>query len=114
MFTLVTFVPPSHTEAVLDALFAAGAGRFRNYDRCAFVSRGEGRFRPVDDAVPFLGEKGKEETVTEDRIECLVAGEFTEAALKALRVAHPYEEPAVYLYKLDSRCLGGASAGQDF
>jgi len=47
LYTLVTFVPPDHTETLLNALFAAGAGRVGNYDRCAFVARGEGRFRPL-------------------------------------------------------------------
>jgi hypothetical protein len=30
-----------------------------------------------------------------------VAGENLEAVLTALRRAHPYEEPAVYVYKID-------------
>ena len=105
MLTLVTFVPPDYTEKLLEALFAAGAGRLGAYDRCAFVSRGEGRFRPVSGADPFLGETGKDERVIEDRIECMVAEEAVDSVMKALREPHPYEEPAVYLYKVDDRCL---------
>lgn len=107
MRTLVTFVPAASTEAVLEALFAAGAGRLGDYDRCAFVVRGEGRFRPLAGADPAIGRVGADERVAEDRLECLVADDLADAALAALRRSHPYEEPAVYLYALDDRCLGG-------
>lgn len=105
MFVLVTFVPPSATETVLDALFAAGAGKYGNYDRCAFVSDGEGRFRPLAGSSPFIGTPGADERLTENRIELLVADEATDRVLAALRQSHPYEEPAVYLFKLDERAL---------
>jgi hypothetical protein len=107
MRTLVTFVPAASTEAVLEALFAAGAGRLGDYDRCAFVVRGEGRFRPLAGADPAIGRVGADERVAEDRLECLVADENVDAAIAALRRSHPYEEPAVHLYALDDRCLGG-------
>lgn len=111
MFTLVTFVPADSTEAVLEALFSAGAGRLGDYDRCAFVVRGEGRFRPLAGADPAIGRIGADEKVAEDRIECLVVDVLADAAVEALRRAHPYEEPAVYLYALDERCLGGGGRG---
>jgi len=110
LYTLVTFVPPSHTQALLEALFAAGAGRVGNYDRCAFTVRGEGRFRPLVGSSPFIGSPGTDERVEEDRIELAVSGRFVDASLAALRAAHPYEEPAVYLYRLDDRCLEGSQA----
>lgn len=105
-FVLVTFVPVKHREALLEAIFSAGAGRYGNYGRCAFVCPGEGRFRPDPGSRPYLGEPGVDERTAEDRIECLVGNDQVEAVLEALRSAHPYEEPAVYLYALDPRCLG--------
>ncbi|MBN1960803.1 MAG: NGG1p interacting factor NIF3 [Deltaproteobacteria bacterium] len=104
MFTLVTFIPIAHTEKVLEAIFSAGAGKQGNYEHSCFVVRGEGRFRPLADAQPFVGVINQDEHVIEDRIECLVTEEYIEAVLNALRVAHPYEEPAIYVYKLDPRC----------
>lgn len=109
MYALVTFVPPGSREGLLEALFAAGAGRFGTYERCAFVSPGLGRFRPLAGARPTIGTPGLDARVSEDRIECLVVDEAVDAALAALRSAHPYEEPAVYLVRLDERCLGGSA-----
>jgi len=105
MYRLVTFVPSESTEALLEAMFAAGAGRIGDYERCAFVSRGEGRFRPLENASPAIGEAGRDERVVEDRIELVLADGFVDAVLEALRAAHPYEEPAVYLDSLDPRCI---------
>ncbi|MEJ5188461.1 NGG1p interacting factor NIF3 [Treponema sp. J25] len=101
LYTLVSFVPPEYTEKLLEALFDAGAGKLGAYDHCAFVSAGVGRFRPLPGSDPFIGQEGKDELVREDRVELVVAGENLEAVLTALRRAHPYEEPAVYVYKID-------------
>lgn len=105
MFVLVTFVPPAETEQVLAALFAAGAGVYGAYDHCAFVSPGEGRFRPLAGSSPFIGTVGEDERVAENRIELLVPDSAVDQVLQALRQSHPYEEPAIYLYPLDSRAL---------
>ncbi|MCX8014228.1 MAG: NGG1p interacting factor NIF3 [Rectinema sp.] len=104
-YVLVTFVPPDHREKVLNALFAAGAGKIGAYDRCAFVSRGTGRFRPVAGADPFSGTVGEDSFEEEERIELVVEEEVVEAAVAVLRDAHPYEEPALYLWALDPRCM---------
>ena len=104
MYVLTFFVPPDHAEAVLEVLFEAGAGRIGDYERCAFTVRGEGRFRPRVGASPFLGIPGRDERVPEDRIELVLADELVDPVLTALRAAHPYEEPALYLIRLDDRC----------
>ena len=41
---LVTYVPESHVDAVVDALAEAGAGRIGSYERCAFGAPGTGTF----------------------------------------------------------------------
>ena len=56
-------IPATHTDEVLAALFAAGAGAVGDYRECAFVLRGEGRFRPVDGAHPTIGTVGEAERV---------------------------------------------------
>ena len=107
---LVVFVPDAAAESLLEALFAAGAGRFGNYDRCAFALRGEGRFRPLAGSHPAIGHApaaaagtkgaagaaGYDEHVAETRLELLVPDEAVEAVTAALRAVHPYEEPAFY------------------
>ena len=39
---LVVFVPREALDSVREALFAAGAGRIGNYERCSFYTMGEG------------------------------------------------------------------------
>lgn len=44
---------------------------------------------------PFAGEAGREERVTEARVETVVAVDRLGEVVAALRRAHPYEEPAI-------------------
>jgi len=97
---LVTFVPPDHLEAVARALFAAGAGRIGAYRECAFHTPGIGSFTAPPDGRPFVGRAGQRETVAEERLETLLPLAAAGAALRALKQAHPYEEPAYDLYPL--------------
>jgi hypothetical protein len=101
MYSLVVYVPETHLEELLDALFDAGAGRYGGYDRCAFCARGEGRFRPLPGASPYLGSIGSEHRTAEVRAETIVPGEAVAAVVAALRRAHPYEEPAFHLYRIE-------------
>lgn len=97
---LVTFIPEANTEEVLSRLYEAGAGQIGNYDHCSFRTSGEGSFRPNEAATPAIGERGKEERVTEHRVEVVFPSHITSQVLKALKSNHPYEEVAYYLTEL--------------
>lgn len=94
LYKIEFYVPPSHLDAVKAALFAAGAGRVGQYECCAWQTLGQGQYRPLDGSQPFAGEVGRIETVAEYKVELVCAAERLEAAVNALRAAHPYEEPA--------------------
>jgi hypothetical protein len=94
---LVVYVPRASTEALLAALFAAGAGAIGDYRECAWVTAGIGRFRPLPGANPTRGEVGELVKVAEDRCEMVVPTGRRDAVIAALRAAHPYEEPAFHL-----------------
>lgn len=94
---LVAHIPATHTEQVLAALFDAGAGAVGEYRECAFVQRGEGRFRPVGGANPTIGEVGRPERVVEDRVEVTFPRSRRALVVNALRSAHPYEEPSFHV-----------------
>ncbi|TVR61228.1 MAG: NGG1p interacting factor NIF3 [Spirochaetaceae bacterium] len=94
MYKLVFFVPEDHAERVKDAVFAAGAGRYRDYDSCSWQTTGLGQFRPLEGASPFIGERDRVERVPEVRIETICKPGVVRAVLTALISAHPYEEPA--------------------
>jgi len=97
---IVTFVPADDTDAVVDALAAAGAGAIGRYDRCAFVSSGEGTFRPGEGASPLIGTVGRIEVVDERRVEMVLPRHRRQVVVSALRAAHPYEEVAFDLYAI--------------
>jgi hypothetical protein len=93
-------VPREALDAVRDALFAAGAGRIGDYERCSWYTSGTGTFLGGEGTTPALGEAGREERVAELRLETVYPAERETEVVRALREAHPYEEPAFDLYAL--------------
>ncbi len=111
---LVTFVPDSAVDRVREALFQAGVGNIGHYDRCSFISTGEGTFRPSVTAQPHFGSANKEERVKEKRLEVLMTKNQTAEVLAHLRSAHPYEEVAFYLTDLtnENQDVGAGMVGE--
>src|SRR5690242_4840550 len=97
---LVVFVPREALDAVREALFAAGAGRIGDYERCSWYTEGTGTFLGGEGTSPSVGQAGREERVAELRLETVFPAERQEGVLDALRRAHPYEEPAFDVYEL--------------
>jgi dinuclear metal center YbgI/SA1388 family protein len=97
---LVTFLPETAAEPLLDALADAGAGVIGAYDRCAFTTTGVGTFRPGPTATPTIGEPGHIEHVAEIRLEMVLPRSRRDAVVQALYDVHPYEEPAFDVYEL--------------
>jgi hypothetical protein len=98
---LVVFVPAESLDAVRDALFAAGAGRIGDYERCSWYTAGTGTFRALPGSSPTVGAVGQEEHVPELRLETVFPAEHRDEVIAALRAAHPYEEPAFDVYVLE-------------
>lgn len=99
-YKLVTFVPEEALERVSRAVFEAGAGRIGNYSACSFRSPGVGTFFGEEGTAPAVGAPGRLEQASEVRVETVVPVARIEAVLRALRQAHPYEEPAFDLVRL--------------
>jgi hypothetical protein len=97
---LVVFVPAEALDAVRDAVFAAGAGRIGDYERCSWYTEGTGTFLGGESAEPSVGEKGREERFPELRLETVFPEDRHDDVIAALRKAHPYEEPAFDVYPL--------------
>lgn len=100
MYKLVFFVPEDYVESVKTAVFATGAGKIGDYDSCAWQTLGQGQFRPLQGSDPFIGQQGELERVNEYRVELVCQRHLINAALDALRQAHPYEEPAYDVWQL--------------
>jgi hypothetical protein len=97
---LVVYVPREALEPLRDALFAAGAGRIGDYSRCSWYTVGTGTFLAGEGADPSIGEVGREERVSEIRLETVYPDDAHDDVVAALRRAHPYEEPAFDVYPL--------------
>jgi dinuclear metal center YbgI/SA1388 family protein len=113
MDKIVVYVPIDETQAMIDALAAAGAGRTGDYDRAAWTSTGAGTFRPLAGANPTIGQVGEIEVVQESRVELVLPRNRRRAVVEALKATHSYEEPAFDLFELASlpSALGGGRIG---
>jgi hypothetical protein len=97
---LVVFVPREALDPVRDALFAAGAGRIGDYERCSWYAEGTGTFFGGEGTEPSVGQPGREQRLAELRLETVFPEERQAEVVEALRRAHPYEEPAFDIYGL--------------
>ena len=99
-YKLVWLVPREALEATRDAVFAAGAGRVGDYERCSWYAAGTGTFLGGAGTEPSIGQAGREERVSELRVETVVAAVHVRAVVDALMAAHPYEQVSYDLYPL--------------
>lgn len=100
-YKLVVTVPLSHADVVRAALGEAGAGVIGGYTHCSFSSRGVGRYVAPVDGQPFIGKAGEASAVEEERVEVTVPASEIETVIEAMKAAHPYEEVAYDVYKLE-------------
>jgi len=103
---LVVFVPPEAVEPVRGALPTTGAGCVGNYSDCTFRAPGIGTFKPLKGADPYTGTVGKLEEVEEYRLETILPESLLSRAIDAMLAAHPYEEVAYDIYRLENRPIG--------
>lgn len=97
---LAVYVPKTHERNILEALSASGAGHLGKYRDCSFAVDGTGRFKPMEGANPYLGTRGKLESVAEARIETIIRKEDVHIVLEGVKAEHPYEEVAYDIYPL--------------
>lgn len=98
---IAVYVPEEEAEDVRTALGKAGAGALGDYSYCTFSYEGTGRFLPGKDADPYIGNPGMIEAVDEVKIEAVYPARLEKKIVSAMLKAHPYEEVAYDLYKLD-------------
>lgn len=101
MYKLNYFVPEEAKEATKQALFDIGVGRYDNYECCSFETIGTGQFKPIDNANPHIGELDKIERVQEYKVEMICSDELIKKAVETLKEAHPYEEVAYEVFKME-------------
>ena len=100
---IVVFVPTDSKDTVADAIFNAGGGIIGEYDKCSFNSSGVGTFRGSNFSNPVIGQKNNFEKVNEIRLEVLVNNWEINSVVNAIKLSHPYEEPAIDIYPLKNK-----------
>ena len=99
MISISVYVPDSHLEPVKNAMFQAGAGKIGLYDFCAWQTKGQGQFRPLENSQPHLGKLNTLEKVDEWKVEMVCEENLIHNVISALKAAHPYETPAYIVTK---------------
>ena len=97
---IIVGTPAEAVDRVLDAIAQAGGGMIGHYSHCAFVTSGQGRFKPDSTANPHKGDIGQINAVDEMQIQSFCSRATAKAIVQAIRAAHPYEEPVIYLLPL--------------
>ena len=100
---LITYVPKKYFIKIQTALFSVGAGKIGNkYDQCSFYSDGLGTFRPLEEANPFIGKKNNFSSQKEVKLEIVFSSYLQKNVVKTLLEAHPYEEVAYEIIRLNN------------
>lgn len=100
-YKLVVFIPEGSVEKVQKAIYDAGAGWIGNYSNCGFTTEGKGTFKPLEGTTPYIGRQGEMETVCEVRLETIVPQGRLQCVLDSMLEAHPYEEVACDIYRVE-------------
>ena len=101
MYKFMFFVPVDYADLVKQAVFKAGAGKLGNYSECSWETLGTGQFKPMSGSNPFLGDVDVLETVSELKVEMMCEHVCIQNVIRAFKQAHPYEEPAYEVIKLE-------------
>lgn len=91
---LFTFVPVDKAAQVRQAIFDAGGGTISKYNECSFNTEGTGTFKAGEGTNAYVGNIGEQHTEKEIKIEIVFPAYLQAAIVKAMKLAHPYEEVA--------------------
>ena len=103
LLKLAVYTPVKFADKVRKAMFSAGAGDIGNYSECSFNINGEGSFKASENTKPFVGEKNKIHYEDEIKIETVFPEYLKGVIINSMIKAHPYEEVAYDIYKLENK-----------
>lgn len=114
LYKLAVFVPTSHVEKLRTAFAQVGAGKLGTYDSCSFQTTGEGMYRALEGANPFVGNVNELHREEEVKLEVVVPESEKKKVIRTMLKNHPYEEVAYDLITLDneSKPLGLGRIGK--
>ena len=101
MYKISFYAPATHVEKIKEAMFAAHAGKVGEYSCCAWQVLGEGQSMPLEKSHAYIGKPHQLEKVAEYKVQMVCEDGHIKAAIAALKQAHPYEEPAYQVIRLE-------------
>ncbi|HRI05736.1 MAG TPA: NGG1p interacting factor NIF3 [Candidatus Dojkabacteria bacterium] len=101
MYTIITMVPASHTDNVIEAMAEAGAGVIGEYTHNAYITHGEGNWFSGENSNPTIGKAGTMSREGEDKVEMVCPIDKLEQVVEACKKAHPYETPNIQAYEIE-------------
>ncbi len=104
MLKISVCVPKTHVDATLEAMLKHGCGSFGNgkYEGNAFLTFGHGTWIAMKGSKPFKGRLNRREMFQEVKIETFCPASKAEQMVKILRSIHPYEEPIIELFPMET------------
>lgn len=102
LFSLAFYTPTASAEKVRQAILDCGAGHIGQYSHCSYNSSGEGTFKALPGAHPYVGEINALHTEQEVKTEITVPGYLLHRSIETLKKVHPYEEPVWNVICLDN------------
>ncbi|MDO5291881.1 MAG: Nif3-like dinuclear metal center hexameric protein [bacterium] len=102
-YKLVVYVPTDSVDKVRAALCKEDAGHIGNYSGCSFGAEGIGSYKPEEGTNPYIGKINEMTHTNEVRLETIVRPEKLEQTIQSMLKAHPYEEVAYDVYKLENK-----------
>ncbi|AXI09475.1 Nif3-like dinuclear metal center hexameric protein [Oceanobacillus zhaokaii] len=103
LYKIAVYVPTTHVDQVRSAMSENGAGHIGNYSHCTFQTNGQGTFKPLEGAAPYIGAENELEFVDEIKIETIVKEERITKVINGIIGAHPYEEVAYDIFPLKNQ-----------
>lgn len=100
LYKLAVYTPTTHVETIRNALSEAGAGHIGHYSHCTFQTKGQGTFKPLEGAHPYIGLQDELTFVDEVKLETIVKDEDLSSVLSVMTKAHPYEKVAYDVFPL--------------
>ena len=96
---MIVYVPEENLNEFREKIFKQFPSKIGNYTSCSFFTIGEGSFKPLEGAEPYIGAINQFEKVKEIKFEFLIKKTEIQNCIDYVRMIHPYEEPAFDIFE---------------
>ncbi len=102
LYKCQVYVPKTHLDKVREAIVIHNPCQLGAYSGCTFTALGEGTFKPLANANPYIGTSGVLEKVEEGIISFVTERQVVSYVLEQIKKVHPYEEVAFDVFEMEN------------